>query len=122
MAKIISVTMHTSSERFGIDLNMRPIAKILQRQNHFVDSHYFLAVDSNSRPRKMRVGMKVYAFKGSSLLGSFVEELARTPIRSDQEMPDQDYPSAVESLRKHLKLSAKTIEDAVGLLINKRKK
>lgn len=66
-----------------MDINLRPIAKSLGRQRYAVNSHYFLVVDDQSRTKKIRIGTKIYAFRGQVTLGPFVEALSKNPIRID---------------------------------------
>jgi hypothetical protein len=65
----------------ALDINLRPIAKHLHTHKLFVDSHYFLTVDQQARPSKLRVGLKVYAFRGTLPLSHFVDALINNPIR-----------------------------------------
>ena len=44
-----------------------------------MDSHYFVAIDSESQLSKVRVGSKIYAFKGTSQIEHFVNSLAANP-------------------------------------------
>jgi hypothetical protein len=69
------------SEKFGIDINLRPIGKSLGRQKYAINSHYFLVIDDQSRCKKIRVGAKIYAFRGQASLGPFVEAIAKSNIR-----------------------------------------
>lgn len=70
--KILAVNVIAGSERFGIDINLRPIAKSLGRQKYSVNSHYFLVIDDQSRCKKIRIGANIYAFRGHASLSSFV--------------------------------------------------
>lgn len=70
--KLLPISMNTAGQHFGIDINLRPIAKTLSKSKWAVDSHYFIVVDDQSRSRKIRVGAKVYAFRGPAGLGHFV--------------------------------------------------
>ena len=72
----------TQKQQLAIDINIRPIAKTLQaKQKYFVDSHYFLAVDNNAQPSKVRVGCKVYGFRGNAQLSNFIDGLVMNPLR-----------------------------------------
>ena len=62
--KIVPIKIVTAHQQFGIDLNLRNIAKNLSRQKFTVDSHYFIALDERTQPIKLRVGLKVYVFRG----------------------------------------------------------
>jgi hypothetical protein len=70
--KLLPISMNTAGQHFGIDINLRPIAKSLSKSKWSVDSHYFMVVDDQSRSRKMRVGAKIYGFRGQADLGHFV--------------------------------------------------
>jgi hypothetical protein len=64
-----------------MDVNLRPIAKALGRQKYSVNSHYFLVIDDQSRSKKIRVGAKIYAFRGQASLGPFIEALAKNTFK-----------------------------------------
>ena len=116
--------MAIGSERYGMDINLRPIAKLLGRQKFTVHSQYFIVVDDQSRSRKMRVGAKLYAFRGQGSLGPFVEALSKNCIRNElvgDEMEDT-YQEDVEVLRKQLKMSGKAFDESLAQLLDKRKK
>lgn len=68
-----------------MDINLRSIAKTLTKQKYAVDSTYFMVVDDQSRSRKIRVGAKIYAFRGQATLGTFAEALSRNSLRLNQE-------------------------------------
>lgn len=55
-----------------MDINLRPIAKLLGRQKYTVHSQYFIVVDDQSRPKKLRVGLKLYAFRAQANFTHFV--------------------------------------------------
>lgn len=81
--KIVPVKVFTPSQPLALDINLRPIANCLQTQKMYVNAHYFTIVDHNSKLKKIRVGAKLYAFRGPNLLSNFVEALARNPLRSE---------------------------------------
>jgi len=60
------------NQKFAMDISLRPITKKLSKQNYFAGGGYFLVVDENSEMVKMRVGARVIAFKGNSILEPFV--------------------------------------------------
>lgn len=64
----------------GMDINMRPIAKMLAKQKYAVASHYFLVVDEQGKSRKMRIGAKISAFRGQAALGNLVEAISKNPL------------------------------------------
>jgi hypothetical protein len=80
-----------------------------------------MVLDSNSQPRKIRVGAKLYGFKGPALLRPFVEELARCPLRWEKP-PAGEWGAEVQALSRHLKLSTRSVEEALGVLLNRRKR
>lgn len=81
--KILPIKIITAARHLGIDINLRPVGRMLERQKTFVDSHYFLVVDDHSRSTKIRVGAKIYAFRGPSQLAVFIDSLSKNPIRSN---------------------------------------
>jgi len=64
--KILPINIVTGRQQFGIDVNLRNIEKSLAHKKLTVDSHYFIALDDHTRPIKLRVGLKVYVFRGPS--------------------------------------------------------
>jgi hypothetical protein len=71
--KIIPITIiFDQNKKFAIDINLKPITKRLNQQNCFATAGYFLVVDQNSELTKMRIGARVIAFKGNSIIEPFV--------------------------------------------------
>ena len=64
---------------------MRPIAKVLAKQKYFSDNNYFITVDDQSKLRKLRIGAKIYAFRGSSVLNHFAEAIQKNSFKEDEE-------------------------------------
>lgn len=62
--KIVPVKIITPHQQLGIDLNLRHIVKNINKQKYSVDSHYFIVLDEKTQPVKLRVGLKVYLFRG----------------------------------------------------------
>lgn len=56
---------------------------MLARQKHSINSQYFIVVDDQSRTKKIRVGIKLYAFRAQGSFGPFVEALTKNCIRND---------------------------------------
>ena len=82
------------------------------KQKYFVKSHYFLAVDGESRPSKLRVGCKVYGFRGTAQLSHFIDTITACPLRMNLETvaKENEYGVLLDGLRKELKLSARGLE------------
>jgi hypothetical protein len=122
--KILPLKVQTQRQQLGLDINLRPVAKTLSKQKYFVDSHYFMVVDGESQPCRMRVGCKVYGFRGTGQLSHFVECLAANPVRFnlDAVPKGEDYGMLLDGLRKELKLSARSLEESLALLVDRRKK
>ena len=79
-----------------MDINIRPIAKSLGRQKYAINSQYFVVVDEESRSKKIRVGAKIYAFRGQASLGGFVDAISKNCIRNDTvNEGDDDYQSSL---------------------------
>jgi hypothetical protein len=83
VTKILAISVTAGSEKYGMDINLRPIAKLLGRQKYAVNSQYFLVVDDQSRSKKIRVGAKIYAFRGQANFEPFVEALSKNCIRNE---------------------------------------
>jgi len=62
--KIVPIKLITPHQQFGIDLNLRHIAKNIHKQKYSVDSHYFIVLDDKTQPVKIRIGLKLYVFRG----------------------------------------------------------
>ena len=75
--KIIPITIVSNNERLAVDINLKAIIKQLSKEKYSINSQYFLIVDGSSKCKKMRLGMKIGVFRGSILLGNFVEDLKR---------------------------------------------
>ena len=85
------IRVSTNSKPLAIDINLRPVAKSLSKQKFYVDSHYFVAIDSESQLSKVRVGSKIYAFKGTSQIEHFVNSLAANPPKKSIDSLAKDY-------------------------------
>ena len=54
---------------------------MLAKQKYFCDHNYFITLDDQSKLRKLRIGAKVYAFRGSSTLNHFVEAIQKNSYK-----------------------------------------
>jgi hypothetical protein len=70
--KIVPIKIITPHQQFGIDLNLRHIAKNIGKQKYSIDSHYFIVLDDKTQPVKIRVGLKIYVFRGPTEISGFV--------------------------------------------------
>ena len=61
----------------AIDINLKSISKKLTKDKYNIANQYFVVVNEESRPMKIRVGLKIYTFKGTSLLTNFIDTLSR---------------------------------------------
>lgn len=114
--KILPVRVTTGQGLFAIDINLRPISQHLSNNKSFAQGAYFLVVDSQARPTRIRIAAKVIALKGNHTVAPLAEGLASHPPLS---LPPQlnDYPSKAEILRKHLQLPARMFEEACSSLL-----
>jgi hypothetical protein len=85
--KILPIKVLTASKQFAIDINLRPTAKQLQSHSHHAEAQYLLAVDQHSQTAKLRIGVKAYAFKGTSMVAPLVEAIANNPPRLNIDLP-----------------------------------
>lgn len=108
--------MTTGQQQYALDLNLRPLAQHLQHSKVYVQSSYLLAVDSEARPTRIRVAVKVIALRGSHTLAPLVEGLANNHSPATHPQP-KDYPSRVELLRKQLRMPSGLFEECLSSLL-----
>lgn len=75
--KVLPINVVTNGNKLAIDINMKPVGRQLSKEKHYVHSQYFMVVDQHSAPRKMRVGIKISAFRGGIHLSDFIDSLQR---------------------------------------------
>jgi hypothetical protein len=80
--KILPITVLTNGQKLALDINVKSISKNLIKEKYSINSQYFILVDQNSHAKKMRVGAKIYTFRGHVGLGNFVDNL-RSNIGQD---------------------------------------
>lgn len=74
--KVIPITILTNlSDKLAIDVNLKGISRALTHQKYTINNQYYVVVNQQSRPNKMRLALKTYFFKGGPLLGNFVNSL-----------------------------------------------
>ena len=126
--KILAVTIVTNlSERLALDINLKSIGKKLSKEKYSINNQYFMVVNQNSQPVKMRVGLKMTSMRGTSLINNLADILSRnldTEIFDEMSIPRElnNYEKMIDLWKNKLKISSRLFDDFLGELLKNKKK